>query len=79
MILLFLLLVAISCSGEVVSELPKEYHGGIIRGKATQIVNRNLTDRREYYLSIMTRDSTLRGLRVPLIFYESYTKGDTIK
>lgn len=78
-ILSILLLSLNSCGGEVVSELPKEYHGAVIKGKADQLVNRNLIDRREYYLSIMMKDSTLRALRVPLIFYTTYQKGDTIK
>lgn len=79
LLLLTMLLVFMSCSGEVVSQLPKEYHGGVIRGKTEQLVTRNLSLQREYYLSIMTKDSTLYALRVPLIFYNTYNKGDTIK
>lgn len=78
-VLLSILLIFNSCGGEVVSQLPKEYHGGIIRGKAEQLTSQRLSIRREYYLSIMTKDSSLYALRVPLVFYNSYNKGDTIK
>lgn len=78
-VLLSILLIFNSCGGEVVSQLPKEYHGGIIRGKTEQLTSQRLSIRREYYLSIMTKDSSLYALRVPLVFYNSYNKGDTIK
>lgn len=79
--LLATIIILTSCGKGKMYTLPKEFHNGLVRGKSEDLVKSfsELTYVKKYYLAVMAKDSVLYALEVPLVFYNTYQKGDTIK
>ena len=68
--ILVMVLTLESCSNRGSTFISKEFYNGKVRGKSEYV---------EYSLSIATKDSVIREIKVSKGIYESFKVGDTIR